>query len=266
MSTDSWIAQLREQHCKRDDAGAWLCQSCDAALTETDAVQCPSCVTAGREQAEEEARQRRRLQWQEEQRKRHAKVIEQLPAGDHIKDLAAVGGLVERRFLAVAHRLELKGSVLLLGQSGAGKTTVMAAGLYRLGAERLQAVLANPRDPDARKAFEEFARVRWVTAWDIGRALSAHRLGTGGEPELVAQAVESSFLVIDELGPEPAHLAGVLFDIIDRRSKRGAHTAATSGLSAEAFQGRYGSGMWRRLTERGLGDLVDVHPRGARGG
>lgn len=261
------LEAARAQLCSRNATGAWLCRSCPTPLEAGDIVQCVACAEATRQRSEEAERLRRRTEWQERQRSAGQRVLDQLPSWRHIRTAEGTAAVVDPRLVPLAERYDLaRGSVLALGSSGSGKTSSTGRAVFRLVNKRLDALLERPRDAQAQADFEEICRARWLTGCDVDRCLSAHRLGTGAEAEAITGAVQASILVLDELGPERAHQAGAIFDLVDRRSKRGRPTIVTSGLSAQAFQDRYGSGMLRRLTEKGLGALVDLHGQpGGRG-
>lgn len=151
--------------------------------------------------------------------------------------------------------------MLLLGPSGVGKTSAIAMALRRYRDGLVETVLREPGNNAACESLRRFGFL-WVTASEITRAIQQHRLGSGGESPLVERAVRTPILVIDELGPEPTRYSGELFDIVDRRysdrSKK--PTIATSGLaSSGAYVERYGDAMQRRLTQNGIGRLVDLY-------
>lgn len=259
---DQFIVNFREQHCRRDESGGWLCSACRVALlTEQDTIQCAPCVAdAERQRAQNEAR-RRMEQEQACQHNRREAVVAQVPSWPHVKGVSTTKERTDPRLWPFVQEFDLSASGLVLGPSRSGKTSASACIVHRAGTERLEALQKRPRDPSAIKAFNSFTGLRWLSAWDLARAQSAHRLGTGEESKLITEAVQASFLFLDEAGPEPAHVAGLLFDVVYRRGVGGLHTLVTSGLTAEQFKGRYGSGLFCRLTERGIGMLIDLHPR-----
>ena len=55
--------------------------------------------------------------------------------------------------------------------------------------------------------------------------------------------------------------ADVGFYVVDARYSQQRPTIVTSGLRPDAFRERYGDAMWRRLTEKGIGDLIDTGGR-----
>lgn len=158
------------------------------------------------------------------------------------------------------------GSILILALSGTGKTAGTRAGLVRHGEQALTRLLGDHDGRESRiaaeKSFREFCQTVWTTPSEIGWAMKEHRLGSE-RPDLVRRCVEAPILVLDELGPEPANLAGLLFDIVRERNDKGLPTIVTSGLTASEFRSRYGDAMWRRLTQDGIGNLIDLHSKGS---
>lgn len=154
---------------------------------------------------------------------------------------------------AVHHDPRTHGSALLLGPSGAGKTLATVALIHRLAAG------AKQDEPTVRPDWVD--SIDWTTGCGLIRARREHPLDQG-EARDIHLARWASLLVIDELGPEPQE--SLLMDVIDDRYAARRPTICTSGLTRADFVARYGDALLRRLTDRGVGVLVDVHPqRGA---
>ncbi len=259
------MTELRAQHCDERE-GLWYCK-CGTLLEDADDFNCIEC----RERLNREKAQRERDHRLEEFRERQSvfvtRTLERLPKWPHLETpesfAAAIKDATIRR-VSEGYRLE-RGSMAALGPSGMGKTSLAARIIHRLVTDGLKAVITDPRDREARKYFDRVIDTRWVTASELVRALREHRLGTGSEPELWSRAYKASVLVVDELGPESPQRAGEIFDLIDRRYTEGRVTLVTSGLTVDQFKERYGDAMFRRLTEKGRGFLIDGHPRGANG-
>lgn len=244
---------LRALICIQAPDGTWLCK-CGQSLP-TDDYSCRDCrAIAQRQQVDRERRQ-----LLEDCNAHTATALKSVPAWAHVRDLDDFRRLIKNeklRSFAIKWDQSM-GSCLLIGPSGAGKTSAIAMAIRRLRRNLIDAVLAQPDNLPARKAHKEFG-FRWTTASEIARALAQHRMGSGAEPELIDRAVETRILIIDELGPEPERYAGDIFDIIDRRYVSQLPTLITSGHPMATLQARYGSAFFRRLTEPGVGTLVDT--------
>ena len=128
---------------------------------------------------------------------------------------------------------ELRPRVTLLGDAGAGKTSLAVAIL--------------------RRNLVKHGGELFVKAPALAVARSLHPLGQGEAP-LVAQALSTRFLVLDELGLEssqPAH-ASLIGEVIDTRHAARLPTVVTSGLTDKEIGARYGGGIARRLFEDAL--------------
>lgn len=251
-----FVERHRRDVCTPKPGGGWLCK-CGGELIGANDFICQAC----RDRFAAERAEQERREWEHGVRSRCYNAFQRLPDWAHTKSEASFAEVVdEKRLRQVVARWKGGTSLLLLGPSGCGKSSTAAAALRCIETERVKARLADPRDKDAEKALSDLACTRWTTASDLGRALSQHRLGTGDEPELVSRSVAASILVIDELGPEPPRFAGEIFDIIDRRYTKKLPTVVTSGLTVPDFLARYGDAMFRRLTEKGIGFPVDLHP------
>lgn len=181
----------------------------------------------------------------------------------------------ELRSIATGYLADL--SMLILAASGAGKTTVMATWF-----EERAAQLRVPRigemqfdrqqgcdvhvDADHLEALSRsrsydiglLGRYLWIVGHDL--AYTRRNSALGEEPALISRAKSVRFLVIDEVGTEP--LADhVLLEIVNARYAKKLPTVVTSGLTRAAFDERYGSALFRRLTQQGIGKLIDGHPK-----
>jgi len=133
-----------------------------------------------------------------------------------------------------------RGSVLVTGPTGQGKTTCTIALLHR--------ILDAARDKDLGVVMTDYAkRIRYTSA----QALCFARQSWEQEPELIADAKWASLLVIDEWGPE-VDSKGALWEVINSRYEDGKQTILTTGLTKDAFAKRYGDALSRRVLDRGL--------------
>jgi DNA replication protein DnaC len=114
-----------------------------------------------------------------------------------------------------------------------------------------------------RWCFGDAPAIKWVRAIDLGVAMSRHPLGEG-EPEILADAKESRFVTLDDLGWESQRGIEVVLEVIAHRYDTGLHTALTSGLTWDALVARYGEAVIRRPLEAGgaKGRLIDLHKKG----
>jgi len=143
------------------------------------------------------------------------------------------------------------GSMLLLGETGSGKTAALVAWVVATYEHALEAAKLGTVEP-----VPEFF---FVTALDLLTARRSFPLGEG-EPPALLRARKCEILILDELGPETT--PDLVFEIIDARHKRGAVTVATSGQTEKGFITKYGAAMFRRLTAPGV--LVDTHTKAAK--
>jgi len=150
------------------------------------------------------------------------------------------------RLIAFAEGYEpSRGNVLIVGKSGVGKTTVVAAAAHRLLGEAFAAL-----DTSA-----PILNATWLSAPAFARARRETRLGA--QNHLLEQAIAASLLILDELGGESSHDAGWLNEIADERYKARRPTLTTSGFDLAALSARYGAGCTRRLVEP-VGVVLDV--------
>jgi hypothetical protein len=161
---------------------------------------------------------------------------------------------------AVATWGRAKGHVLLLGRTGAGKSTSAVAGAKRI----LRRAEANDLPADE-MAFA--VGLRFVAAPDLVADVKNHPLGSKAEAPLFQKAERASLLILDEVGFEPVDpnhrtVARLLERRYNTASKR---TWVTSGLTADQFADRYGVALGRKMgiDEPTLGVVVQVFPESA---
>lgn len=170
----------------------------------------------------------------------------------------------DRRLRGFAEKWEPeRGPALLLGASGAGKTTACVALVRRLRDE-LAAIEDPPRVPSPAE-YDSHATawslgVLHSLVWTTGHVLAYARRNAplGAEPELLRTCRGATLLITDEVGSEPLS-DGVLFEIVDHRYSCRTPTIVTSGYSRAEFCARYGDALFRRLTQ--FGTLVDLWPK-----
>lgn len=269
--SDEFVQRTREEYgVKRTASGAWLCRRCTTVELKDDQLfECASCAEVTKREHQQEQAVQRRRQWEESVRRRCVSSFANVPSWPHLGTAAAFSKVVSEKHLrAFAERWDhSKGSALLLGPSGAGKTSAAARALRRLEADAVAKILEDGASvygmppSAAEESLSALSSTLWTKAFELVEALGVY--GNELNAPLIVKAKEASILVVDELGPEPAKHIGVIFDIIDRRYERGAPTVGTSGLTKAAFLSRYGDAFFRRLTDGTVGNrLIDVHKAG----
>lgn len=131
------------------------------------------------------------------------------------------------------------GSLLLLGPTRCGKSTVAAHMYRRLLAEAVRAGGA---------AWTGAHGMAWFGAEELFAAGRAHPLGKGDVPETVA-AERATLLFLDDAGwdRDPAPVSAVL----NARYERQAPTVITSGKTPDELTAHYGAAVVRRMVESG---------------
>jgi hypothetical protein len=195
--------------------------------------------------------------------------------------LEAIHALLKRpvlRALASSYHPEVHGGRLILGPTGVGKT-ISAVAAARLEAKRIalrRLDYTAGAYADANDVVEFMPRallnpfgdaIGWARALELPLARLGHGLGEG-EAELVTMASTTQFLLLDDLGWESKRAGAddVIAEVVARRYDSGLITLATSGLTLEGIEARYGDAFWRRIVEsRNLpGKVLDLHDKEAR--
>lgn len=217
---------------------AYRCEACEAPLPDRRAWLaagglCPSCAAARVARAHAE-----RIQ----------AVRETIPARfrDARFRTPAIAERVPSRLARAAAERALGALVVtLFGPPGCGKTTLAAA--------LLNAALA-AADKGNAPARRRALGAHFVLAFELAEARSQHALGEDEAP-LVAEALDSTFLVIDDLGKEPPRKRDALVQVIHTRHATGRPTVITTELDADAIARVYateassGEYLQRRLFE-----------------
>lgn len=131
-----------------------------------------------------------------------------------------------------------QGNLVLLGRTGAGKSTAAAYCFRRVLGRGVTF---------GGEAWKFAQRLRWYAGTDLERARLEHKLGVGEAPEITA-ACNASLLVIDDAGwvRSPDAVSAVLAD----RYESGRITIITAE-SRETLVEKYGAAVVRRLFESG---------------
>jgi hypothetical protein len=146
--------------------------------------------------------------------------------------------VVEKDFLrAVMGWRWGQGNLLLLGQTGSGKSTAVAI-LYR-------ALLAHGVRHGG-QAWENARFMAWFGAAELAEAAKEHPFGKGEAPE-TRHACRARLLVLDDAGldTDPA----VCSLVLDERYQCERPTIITSGRSEAELIAHYGAAFVRRMTE-----------------
>lgn len=215
----------------------WICATCGGEARPSLAL-CDKCerdaISHRRRQAVENAR------WAMPEGSRAClfgsqAIRERVCAGDDAGYRRAVG-------TAYQWSRQPEGTLLLMGQAGAGKTSLMAAAY--------NAVLDAGSHASSSHADYHLARnAAWTTAFDLAKARRTASLGA--EAPAVATAMGATLLAIDELGAEKDGLgAEAVYEVLYARHAACKPTLYTTPLSREALAQKYGGGGERRLFER----------------
>ena len=136
-------------------------------------------------------------------------------------------------------------SVVVSGDTGAGKTGGVEAMLYKWLDEARSAIKSGPDDdkwPGFRPSFF------FVSGHELVGARRNWKIGS--EAPIVTEAKKTGLLILDELGFEPS--SDLPFEVIDHRYRQRLVTIVTTGRKPNEFRDRYGDAMYRRLTEEGI--------------
>lgn len=248
-SLDAILERIRAEHGGR--CAAPNCNSEPAPM----GIYCEPCQAIAEQRRFKEERERA----EKERRKIIAEALQRVtssaPQWSHARIGSPVYLSLSGLLRAWVEGFDGRESACILGPSGTGKTTALRAWLsaqcqraYRAAVER------GFRDP----LYRHTKGILWTTGHALASARKRHALGSGEAP-LVEQAESASLLLLDELGFEPR--TEVVFEVLDARYAAGLPTVVTSGLTAKGFADRergYGDALFRRLTDNGVGQLIDL--------
>jgi len=128
-------------------------------------------------------------------------------------------------------------NLVLLGETGAGKTTAAALLVRRLCAESAHS---------GGEAFERSKLIRFQSCRDLSVIHREMRLGDG-TPEPIMRCQNARLLVLDDLGASDEK--GALERILNVRYKRAWPTITTSGLRYRELVTTFGEALVRRMTD-----------------
>jgi hypothetical protein len=128
-------------------------------------------------------------------------------------------------------------NLVLLGETGAGKTTAAALLVRRLCAEGAHI---------GGVAFEKAQLIRFQSCRDLSQVHREMRLGDG-TPEPIVRCQNARLLVLDDIGATDEK--GALERILNVRYKRAWPTVTTSGLRYRELVVAFGEALVRRMTD-----------------
>lgn len=192
--------------------------------------------------------------------------IEHGPVALAAFDAAKLASLVKAPALQRPFDPLRDGGRAVLGPTGLGKTSFGMLVLRRILEAQYDAEEAAGDDFWKRQAVRrQGISVMCVGAHHLPSAVLQTGLGKG-EPELVAEAVNAGFLVLDDMGWESrrAGAADVVVEVLARRYDAGRVTFVTSGKRLDEFIATYGEAVVRRICEAGgkPGRVIDLWPKG----
>ena len=128
-----------------------------------------------------------------------------------------------------------KPNLLLVGESGLGKTFFLEAIAERVSARRLPAMS--------------------VSAFRLLEAMRAYHFGSNGEDAAFRRMVDCDLLLIDDLGTEPMLnniTVEYLFTLLGERGAARRHTVVATNLMPQDLMNRYGERVMSRLLDKNL--------------
>jgi DNA replication protein DnaC len=128
-----------------------------------------------------------------------------------------------------------KPNLLLVGESGLGKTFFLEAIAERVSARRLP--------------------VLSVSAFRVLEAMRAYHFGSNGEDAAFRRMVDCDLLLIDDLGTEPMLnniTVEYLFTLLSERGASRRNTVIATNLLPTDLMGRYGERVMSRLLDKNL--------------
>lgn len=132
-----------------------------------------------------------------------------------------------------------KPNLLLVGESGLGKTFLLEAIAERVSARRLPALS--------------------VSAFRMLEAMRAYHFGSAGEDVAFRRMVDCDLLLIDDLGTEPLLnniTVEYLFTLLSERGAARRHTVIATNLLPGDLMARYGERVMSRLLDKGLSTAI----------
>ena len=133
----------------------------------------------------------------------------------------------------------VKPNLLLMGESGLGKTFLLEAIAERVSARRLPALS--------------------VSAFRMLEAMRAYHFGVAGEDVAFRRMVDCDLLLIDDLGTEPMLnniTVEYLFTLLSERGAARRHTVIATNLLPGDLMARYGERVMSRLLDKGLSTAI----------
>lgn len=174
-----------------------------------------------------------------ERRRALQPVVEALPPNGRRPRAELVAKMPEKLLAALDGWGWESGNLLILGPSGAGKTTGAAYLVRRLCARA--STLGGSE-------FGKAQLIRWQSCRDLSQLVREHPLGQG-MPDAVQRCQNARLLILDDVGA--ADDKGALERILNTRYERSWPTVTTSGLSSRELVTTFGEALVRRMLQRG---------------
>lgn len=146
------------------------------------------------------------------------------------------------------HIVARRGSMILMGPSASGKTS-LAVACVRHVLDTAERAISN----GDKKIFKFGVNIFFATAYDLAKAGIYSPLGK--MPELVDRAMKASLLVLDDLGMDVEvfrQSATSVREVIHERHAQSRPTIVTTYLRRADLNKHYGEGIARRIGEGGV--------------
>lgn len=179
-------------------------------------------------------------------------VRRQLPENVRFVKRLALRDRVQDRFHQLMDSWNWDGpNLLMLGGTGAGKTSACAYLVRRMLAEALPVVTFSPGWRrfwgGCSSTLERASLIRWQSCRELAEAMREHALGKG-EPEAIIRCQNARLLVLDDVGATDSPVA--YERILNVRYERGWPTITTSGLTSRELTSSLNEALVRRMLQR----------------
>ncbi|HMJ55718.1 MAG TPA: hypothetical protein VK540_26765 [Polyangiaceae bacterium] len=143
-------------------------------------------------------------------------------------------------------------TIVLYGPAGAGKTCLARALWVEMAIANVPRVRRDEFIYPARVADDDDDRIYvdalYCTTFDLAKSRREHRLGDG-EAALVADAMSTRLLLLDELGAELGRGDSVVEEVVFERHQNERQTIMCTPFRMTELADRYSDGIARRIFE-----------------